>query len=407
MQSSGRYHGLDAVRAIALLLGVALHAAQPYVAGLPWIAPESPSTVLAGIWYTIHMFRMPVFFLIAGFFGRMMLERRGVVEFVKDRSRRILVPLVLGVPVITLITGLAYVLGALASGADLHSLQGLRPPPSPSPVHRSALAGINLIHLWFLYYLLLFYAGALILRSAFGALLGRNERVAAGLDRVLGFMTKNVCGPLILAAPIAAFYAFARFWSPWGGLPAPMSLVPDGGALLAYGMYFGFGWLLHRQAGLLLEMETHWTRYCSLAVVAWIVCRTIAGSRPHWGPFLAGGSLLAYAEFYLVAAWSGSFGLIGAAMRYLSGHSPARRYVADASYWVYLMHIPVLLFLEEFVHPLHWHWSVKYAVCIGAAMPILLLSYHYLVRSTFIGATLNGRRQRRAGAQVLGAAAAG
>lgn len=28
-------------------------------------------------------------------------------------------------------------------------------------------------------------------------------------------------------------------------------------------------------------------------------------------------------------------------------------------------------------------------------MPILLLSYHYLVRFTFIGATLNGRRHPR------------
>ena len=209
MQSSDRYHALDAVRATALLLGVALHAAQPFVAGLPWIAPEPPSTVLAGIWYTIHMFRMPVFFLIAGFFGRMMLERRGIADFVKDRSRRILVPLVIGVPVITLITGVAYLLGALAGGADLHTLQGLRPPPSP--VHRSALASIDLIHLWFLYYLILFYAGALILRSAFDSLFGRSPRVAATIDRALGFLTTNGCGPLILAAPVAAYYALARF----------------------------------------------------------------------------------------------------------------------------------------------------------------------------------------------------
>jgi hypothetical protein len=34
---------------------------------------------------------------------------------------------------------------------------------------------------------------------------------------------------------------------------------------------------------------------------------------------------------------------------------------------------------------------------IGGSMPILLLSYHYLVRFTWIGAILNGRRQPRPG----------
>jgi glucans biosynthesis protein C len=64
MHSSDRMHALDAVRAFALLLGVALHATQPFVSGLPWIASESPSDTLAAVFYTIHMFRMPVFFLI-------------------------------------------------------------------------------------------------------------------------------------------------------------------------------------------------------------------------------------------------------------------------------------------------------------------------------------------------------
>jgi hypothetical protein len=49
--------------------------------------------------------------------------------------------------------------------------------------------------------------------------------------------------------------------------------------------------------------------------------------------------------------------------------------------------------IAQFLHPLAWYWSVKYLVSIAGAVFILLMSYHYLVRSTFIGATLNGRRQ--------------
>jgi hypothetical protein len=38
-------------------------------------------------------------------------------------------------------------------------------------------------------------------------------------------------------------------------------------------------------------------------------------------------------------------------------------------------------------------WMVKYSLILTVALPALFLSYHYLVRSTFIGAQLNGRRR--------------
>jgi glucan biosynthesis protein C len=60
------------------------------------------------------------------------------------------------------------------------------------------------------------------------------------------------------------------------------------------------------------------------------------------------------------------------------------------------MHISVLIFFDQLLHPLHWHSSVKYLVSMAGALTILILGYHFLVRFTFIGAVLNGRRQRRA-----------
>ena len=40
-----------------------------------------------------------------------------------------------------------------------------------------------------------------------------------------------------------------------------------------------------------------------------------------------------------------------------------------------------------------WHWSLKLALVLALPLPALLLSYHYLVRFTFVGAVLNGRRR--------------
>ncbi len=395
-----RLHALDAVRASALILGVALHGAQPFISGLPWMVQEAPSTALAAAWFTIHLFRMPLFFLIGGFFGRMVLERRGVRGFIKDRSRRILVPLVVGVPTIMLLTGLAYMAGGWIVGADA---RGLAAPPASA--RRNLLDSINLMHLWFLYYLLMFYVTVLGSRALISAVTKRTSRpssapdrrprLSAVLDRCVSVLVRSGSGPLLLALPAAAWYFRLRGWSPWGGLPAPFSLQPDVGAVLAYGSFFTFGWLLNRQQSFLASLEQRWMVHGAVALAAWAICRVLAGATPHWGPILSGLPLAAYTVCYVGSAWSGSFALIGVALRFLPDLSPVRRYLAEASYWIYLLHIAVLLFFEQILHPLHWPAILKYAVSIAGAMSVLLLSYHGLVRFTFIGEWLNGKGHRR------------
>ncbi len=86
---------------------------------------------------------------------------------------------------------------------------------------------------------------------------------------------------------------------------------------------------------------------------------------------------------------------IGIAQRYLSSESTVRRYVADSSYWLYLVHLPVVVAFQVLVGHLPWHWSVKLPIILAASFAVLFGSYHLLVRFTFIGAVLNGRRYRR------------
>ena len=389
--SNERIHALDAVRASALLLGIALHATLPYIKGLPgWTIIERPNDTLPTVMYIIHMFRMPVFFLIAGFFGRMMMERKGTKPFIKDRAKRILVPLVLGFPLVSITVVLAYVLGALASGMTLQEVQGgMQRGMQGSPEKASAGSGIQLAHLWFLYYLTMFYTGVLVVRALLG-------RFAPSADAVVRFIMRGFWAPVLLAAPMAAYFYQNDAWLSWHGLPAPgYSLVPSAEALLAYGIIFGFGWLLHRQAHLLFALAKSWPIYLGAAFVLLIVCRSIAGPTPRWEPYLQGRDLLIYTVAYMTGTWCWAFGLIGAAMRFLSQPSPVRRYIADSSYWLYLMHLSAIIFFSTLFIGLDWHWSVKYLLTIAGSTLLLLLSYHYLVRFTWVGAILNGRRHPR------------
>ena len=92
-----------------------------------------------------------------------------------------------------------------------------------------------------------------------------------------------------------------------------------------------------------------------------------------------------------LAIWCWVFAITGLALRFLSDESPARRYLADSSYWIYLAHLPIVAAFQVLVGHLPWHWSVKFPLILAGSFAVLFASYHLLVRFTFIGAILNGR----------------
>jgi glucan biosynthesis protein C len=404
MQPADRLHALDAVRAYALLLGVVLHSAAAFLQGFPipmWL--DEPAAGAAVIYYIIHMFRMSAFFLIAGFFARVLVERRGARAFIKDRLKRVGVPLVLFGPVVMIMIPVGFVLGALPHGVDYlmqlaQTAQQPAPTPAPLAAGQPAAAaggGINLAHLWFLYYLLLFYALTLAIRWLV-PLVDKRGVLAAGADRVVAFVMSGVWGPVLIALPIAVYLYQLDTWAEWLGLPAPFLLVPNTLALIGYGMAFGLGWLLNRQVEQLLALQKLWVVYLVAALALTAFCLTTIGTTPRWaGPNLQGTDRLLYTAAYTVGLWCWVFAFVGAAVRFLSKPNPVTRYLADASYWVYLMHMTTVLFFITLLNPLDWHWSIKLAISVGGSMPILLVTYHYLVRFTWIGAILNGRRHPR------------
>ena len=63
--------------------------------------------------------------------------------------------------------------------------------------------------------------------------------------------------------------------------------------------------------------------------------------------------------------WSWTFGLLGAALRFCSGASAVRRYLADASYWLYLAHLPIVFGLQVLLMNVPLHWTVKFPLILA------------------------------------------
>ena len=381
-----RLHGLDAVRGIALLLGLVVHASMSWLPGAQyfWLTHDASPSAFAGLaFYVPHMFRMLLFFLLAGFFARMARERIGTKGFVKDRARRIGMPLLAGWgPMLTAIVAVGAWAAWLANNGNMP------PPPETPPL---SPRNFPLTHLWFLYVLLLCYAATLLARATLGRCASA-MRFADACTR----LASSPIGPMLLALPLGtALYRHAA-WYAWFGIPTPdQSLYPNAAACVAFGSAFGFGWLLHRQPALMQRWAARWPLHLGVAALTTVGCLWHIGLAPELTPAVRDSGSSAYAMAYAIAGWSWSFSIVGLGLRVLCGHSPVRRYLADASYWIYLAHLPLVMALQVAMSRVQWPWWVEFPIILATSIALLLLSYDLLVRNTVLGAWLNGRRMPR------------
>jgi len=93
-----------------------------------------------------------------------------------------------------------------------------------------------------------------------------------------------------------------------------------------------------------------------------------------------------------IIVWLFVFGITGLFIRYGSNHSAKMRYISDSSYWVYLLHLSLTAIIPSFIVDWPIHPILKFLFVLISTGIICFVSYHYLVRGTFIGKFLNGRK---------------
>ena len=380
-----RLHALDAVRGFALLLGVAFHASLSFMPGWPpgiWsMVDNSPSQFLSDAGFVSHIFRMSLFFFIAGFFGRLLYHKLGARGFWSNRTKRILVPLIVGWVILLPTIFFVWNLG-------MTKVFGGTPPAPPA----MPPGWFPLTHLWFLYELLLLYVAVIALRALVVRFDGA-QKLRNLIDAMVVNSIRLRIAVFTLGIPVAGALMTLPFWFYWQGIPTPdSSLIPQVPATVGFGTAFIFGWLVNRSTTALDAITRGWFVHLVLGIVAtgWLL------HTMHATPMAQPGlTKTLFALVFGVAVWGWVLGLTGAALRFLSNYSAVRRYIADASYWIYLAHLPVVAALAVWVG--HWplHWGVKYPFILVVSFGVLFLSYHFLVRPTFIGQLLNGRKYPR------------
>lgn len=374
--AAARYAGLDALRALAMLLGVLFHAGLSYVV-LPigWTVRDRSATPAFDVaCWLIHGFHLHLFFILSGFFARLVWQRDGARGFVANRVRRILVPLVIAWP---------FTFAATAFVLYRAALSGSYVAPHPAlgvPRSLTFPEALSPMHLWYLYYLLIFYAAVVLIAWGRDALGWRSEPAPTSRAR---WLVASRPSPFLLAVPTAVTLLPMRLLTP----DTPYTFVPSPRILAAYAPFLAYGWWLHRDPTILDDLERRaWERLALAgALVPGLVFLLARLDPTTLAPAAPWRGLAEYAS--ALFTWSICTALIGLCTRYYAAPNPTVRAVADASYWVYLVHLPVVAFLQMTTATLAWPAPIKYALLVAAPAFVLSLASRRLLAGARVRTT--------------------
>lgn len=369
---STRRHDLDALRAGAMLIGVAFHAAHSFAPGMPWIIHDQQQSPWWFLFlFLVHGCRMPLFFLVSGYFTSLLFERRGLGGLVRHRLARIGGPLAAAMA--TFLVALPWL---------THQLN----PAIPFRLPRWDDGGL-FSYLWFLWFLLWLVGG-----FAATMTIARLVRIAPDVRKFVGPAGLTVAAAttalLLKAMPIAPHVSI--------GPDTSAGLLPDFRVLGFYAVFFAFGACCQRDPNRLDRLAAGWRWQLPLGALV-LLPLGIALVTPAWkdraetlSPATADALGMIVQSLY---AWVMTLGLVGGAAALLSRPAAWIKYLAEASYWIYLAHLPLVLWSQFWVSRLDWPSPLKLLLITIAVLAILLLAYHWLVRDTWIGRFLNGPKR--------------
>mgnify|MGYP001285810867 FL=1 len=311
---TNRLHSLDFLRAFALLMGVLLHVLMLFLEPFDGSEPRLGASIIF-IW--IHTWRMPLFMLLAGFFTALSLSKRDTGNYALNRLIRLGVPLLL--------------LWSVIPAIDEGTSELFKIPELISYIFYDIPFTLRLDHLWFLYYLLLFYGVLLLIKTTAPLIFSLVIDFELSLSRVLCLWMPILILLSPLNKPIGGIF---------GEIPVTFGEI-NLGSMLFMASFFIIGMQAHKSSQFLENLQR--TRFWlpSLIVFSLIPIGLLAWGGVKDEPFAFAGSL----ELWIVNSLSGSAALLmvlsimGLAMHKISSSGQMLRWLVRLSYPIYVFHL--------------------------------------------------------------------
>ncbi|MEE2775034.1 MAG: acyltransferase family protein [Pseudomonadota bacterium] len=341
-----RYHGFDLLRGFALICGIVIHA--PLALRIDDIVGDTTNVQIPIIidlisgW--IHQWRMPVFFLIAGFFSHMKMIKKNVLAFAHDRVARL-------IPSLIFFSGFY----ALIWDSDFGEL----------------------FHLWFIYYLFIIS----IFTSFFQYVSQKLE--TDYVDKFLAYFADKKFGFFLYLIPITLL----TFWGRTDGIEG---IIPkhffqlEVKPLIYYWSWFLLGQIIFTRKHLIVFTQ-------KLGVIIFFVATSFLCQFASW-------FLLEHTEirgltinfFSASATFSWAFLFIGLFTKLICKPIAILNFLVKVSYPVYLVHLAPAIFFGAIFFKLGLYPMTIFLLNIMTTSIASLAIYFFFIKFTPLDWIISG-----------------
>ena len=362
--SSERRHDLDWLRVLGVLLLIPFHVALIFVLNpytIMYIRDMVNSPALSVTTGFIHMWHMPMLFMVSGAATYFALGFRSAGQYIRERFLRLLVPLIFGI--LTFVPFTIYIqhsqVFSLQEGylgffhIDFEHLDGMNGSFTPA-------------HLWFILYLFVFSLVGLPifmwLRSEKGKWV--TKRLGTAMQSPLSLIVLGI--PLTLAAATGILGAMNPLY---------------------YFLIFFYGFVFAsdmRFQGAIDKLTWAALAYGIFAAAINVMLPTDSYAEWTWQWMTLG-------LMYQMGRWALTLATLGLGHRFLNRTNNVLRYASEAAMPFYLLHMTFSVVTGYFVIQLNAPVMVKYPLIVLVATALTLLSYE-LVRRWNISRWLFGMK---------------
>lgn len=355
MQQKQRRHDIDWWRVIAILAVYLHHICMPFNGDDYHIMNEESSKVLDDIMVFFEQIRLPMLFLISGIGTVFAFSKRTWSQFIKERSYRLLIPLIFGVLVIVPPQTYFEHIDTFKSYGELYS---------------QVLLNLEANHLWFIENL--FYISILCIPLI---LFLRSKR-SLTIRSVIQKYSSAPYGIMLWAFPLMCIRVVSKIY-----FPEDSNSITNLSSTLFYGFFFVSGIVIATSPKLWQVLNAYRRVNLSIAIIA-ILC--FYGY--YYLPNEIGVKYLKIGTRWAIwhgisswVSWSVIIGLIGYGQVWLNKPSKLLIKANEAIYPFYVLHQTVIVILAFYIVKLEIAITLKIMLLLVSTFPIILILYRFLI----------------------------
>lgn len=371
-----RSHHVDWLRVLAVLFLFPFHAGQIFNEAPFYVKDDATSLLIIGISDFIYQWHMPLFMFLSGIGSYYALRFRSGKEYLIERSKRLLIPLIFGtlvlIPPVTYLRLFGDPARVWHKGFSGNAIPGFDKgffeyyPDFFNGIYPNG--NFEWGHLWFLAYLFTFSLIALPL-----FLYLKSEKGGWVIDLLKRVVQKSG-GIFLLFIPIALIEVLLRH-----AYPNMQNLISDWANFLMFITVFIFGFIMASDPAFGDAIDRNWKVALIIGVLAAFSLTVVYVAQIETG-------LSEFTNYILsmilrgICIWFCLIGFLGFGKRYLDRGGKFINYAREAALPVYILHLPVVVMVGFYVVKLELAVAAKYTTTILLSLLLSLLLYEIIVR---------------------------